>query len=160
MKSKKSSVKQLQASIKELELTIKSLEEESKLYPFKEEEVKSFISITFDSFPVLSLRDSLEIEHGLPRNKLTLKTYKRKFQIRKLYNKAVKELNLKKDELKIAQIDLLLKDIKLLSIHRNSLAYKNKIQMLTSDKFKKSNECSLVSIPKVSDDKQMSLSMN
>lgn len=104
-------IKKLTKTVKELDLDIKAISDEHDRYCLKgsSEEIMNW----FKSLPIETLRESIDREHKKPRTKYSLRDMKHKFELRKLHDKKTEELYLKKIELNIAKIDLLLSKIEM-----------------------------------------------
>ena len=104
-----SEVIDLQISVEELDIGVRAIIEEHERFSPKgsDKEIWSW----FSSFPIESLRESLDFDLKRYRAKYSLKDMKYKFHLRKMYNKAILQLEEKKSELQLAKVNYLLKMI-------------------------------------------------
>lgn len=102
-------VKRLLRSVRELDLDLKAIINEHDEYRLKctNEEITDW----FQSLPIETLKESCDREHGRPRTKYSLDHMRHKFALRRLYEKKLIELERKKSELIVANINHILAQI-------------------------------------------------
>lgn len=103
------SVKALSKERKELDAVVKNLAKEHNKYGINgtDEEIKRW----FDCLPIETLRESIDFENKIPREKYSLQDMKKRFSIRKLHEKKVEDLDRVKQEIRILKIESLLSKI-------------------------------------------------
>ncbi len=109
IKVQHSKIRKLKKLYKNLCSDLDAIEKEHNRYkPANEAEAM----IWLESFPIESLRDSLDYENNRPRKKLSLKDVKHRSNLRLLYEHNLDALDKLYSDLNIAQIDLLLMKVK------------------------------------------------
>jgi hypothetical protein len=104
--SAKSKTEILEAEVKNISKDISSIVKEHQNYVLEGEDADNFFSAF--SFPIETLKESLERQRGLTKKKYSLKDFYQKIKLRKLHQKSIEKLSFAKSELMVSKIDELL----------------------------------------------------
>ena len=103
-------IQKLEEKVQSLSQDVDAIVGEHERYRLIDQDAENFFSAFI--FPIETLRESLEREHGSARTKYSLKDLRHKFSLGKLHRKTLAELETTQQELRLAKIDGLLETIR------------------------------------------------